>query len=368
MRRIVVRNFGPIEQAEVELKRVNIIIGPQSAGKSCLLKVACYCTWVEKRIQIAQSADSLKQISQSPDSPKGCLHFCYLLEQFHRLKGYMRGDSYISYESDCMAFSYAQATGTFGFRWKDARWEYLRPRVSYIPAERNMVAAIPNWFEVKLPDDNIRSFLQDWDAARKSFPKVEVLNIGVSYRYDTSNGADKVVVDGAAELDFSNTSSGLQAVIPILVHLSHLTCIECGQSSPASIQKLDEDRQFLEKIPKEFDEERRSRVAESFTQPQRCEIFLEEPELSLFPPTQAQLVDWLLEHVAKEENSLSVATHSPYILTAFLEREEVDVALFTVDREGGQGAIVKTAGREDIQAIYDDGIDAFFNIAYFRKG
>ncbi|KQM09530.1 MAG: hypothetical protein AL399_01185 [Candidatus [Bacteroides] periocalifornicus] len=368
MRRIVVRNFGPIEQAEVELKRVNIIIGPQSAGKSCLLKVACYCTWVEKRIQIAQSADSLKQISQSPDSPKGCLHFCYLLEQFHRLKGYMRGDSYISYESDCMAFSYAQATGTFGFRWKDARWEYLRPRVSYIPAERNMVAAIPNWFEVKLPDDNIRSFLQDWDAARKSFPKVEVLNLGVSYRYDTSNGADKVVVDGAAELDFSNTSSGLQAVIPILVHLSHLTCIECGQSSPASIQKLDEDRQFLEKIPKEFDEERRSRVAESFTQPQRCEIFLEEPELSLFPPTQAQLVDWLLEHVAKEENSLSVATHSPYILTAFLEREEVDVALFTVDREGGQGAIVKTAGREDIQAIYDDGIDAFFNIAYFRKG
>ncbi len=367
MRRIVVRNFGPIEQAEVELKRVNIIIGPQSAGKSCLLKVACYCTWVEKRIQIAQSADSLKQISQSPDSPKGCLHFCYLLEQFHRLKGYMRGDSYISYESDCMAFSYAQATGTFGFRWKDARWEYIRPRVSYIPAERNMVAAIPNWFEVKLPDDNIRSFLQDWDAARKSFPKVEVLNLGVSYRYDTSNGADKVVVDGAAELDFSNTSSGLQAVIPILVHLSHLTCIECGQSSPASIQKLDEDRQFLEKIPKEFDEERRSRVAESFTQPQRCEIFLEEPELSLFPPTQAQLVDWLLEHVAKEENSLSVATHSPYILTAFLEREEVDVALFTVDREGGQGAIVKTAGREDIQAIYDDGIDAFFNIAYFRR-
>ncbi len=366
MRRIVVRNFGPIEQAEVELKRVNIIIGPQSAGKSCLLKVACYCTWVEKRIQIAQSADSLKQISQSPDSPNGCLHFCYLLEQFHRLKGYMRGDSYISYESDCMAFSYDQATGSFGFKWKDARWEYLRPRVSYIPAERNMVAAIPNWFEVKLPDDNIRSFLQDWDAARKSFPKVEVLNLGVAYRYDGKSGKDRVV-DGAAELDFSNTSSGLQAVIPILVHLNYLTCIECGQSSPASVQKLDEDRLFLGKIPEDFDGDRRSRVAENFTQPQRCEIFLEEPELSLFPPTQVQLVDWLLEYVAKEENSLSVATHSPYILTAFLEREEVDVALFTVDREGGQGAIVKTAGREDIQAIYDDGIDAFFNIAYFRR-
>lgn len=366
MRRIVVRNFGPIAQAEVELKRVNIIIGSQSAGKSCLLKVACYCTWLEKRIQIAQSADSLKQISQSPDSPKGCLHFCYLLEQFHRLKGYMRGDSYISYESDWMAFSYDQATETFDCRWKDARWEYLRPRVSYIPAERSMVAVIPNWFEVKLPDDNIRSFLQDWDAARKGFQKVEVLNLGVAYRYDGESGKDRIV-DGAAELDFSNTSSGLQAVIPILVHLNYLTCIECGQSSPASVQKLDEDRLFLGRIPEDFDEDRRSRVAENFTQPQRCEVFLEEPELSLFPPTQVQLVDWLLEHVAKEENSLSIATHSPYILTAFLEREEVDVALFTVDREGGQGAVVKTASREDIQAIYDDGVDAFFNIAYFRR-
>lgn len=224
MRRIVVRNFGPIAQAEVELKGVNIIIGPQSAGKSCLLKVACYCTWLEKRIQIAQSADSLK----------GNSRFFDLLEQFHRLKGYMRGDSYISYESDCMAFSYDQATETFDFRWKDARWEYLRPRVSYIPAERNMVAVIPNWFEVKLPDDNIRSFLQDWDAARKGFQKVEVLNLGVAYRYDGESGKDRIV-DGAAELDFSNTSSGLQAVIPILVHLNYLTCIECGQSSPASV-------------------------------------------------------------------------------------------------------------------------------------
>lgn len=31
--------------------------------------------------------------------------------------------------------------------WKEeGRWNYICPKISYIPAERNIVAAIPNWF------------------------------------------------------------------------------------------------------------------------------------------------------------------------------------------------------------------------------
>ena len=36
------------------LKRINVVIGPQSAGKSCILKIACFCAWAEKRIQLEQ--------------------------------------------------------------------------------------------------------------------------------------------------------------------------------------------------------------------------------------------------------------------------------------------------------------------------
>ena len=57
MKHLVIRNLGPLHEADIELKRINVIIGSQSSGKSCVLKTACYCTWVEKRIELTQSAD-----------------------------------------------------------------------------------------------------------------------------------------------------------------------------------------------------------------------------------------------------------------------------------------------------------------------
>ena len=54
MKRLTIDNIGPIEHVELDIKRINVIIGPQSAGKSCILKIACFCAWAEKRIQLEQ--------------------------------------------------------------------------------------------------------------------------------------------------------------------------------------------------------------------------------------------------------------------------------------------------------------------------
>ena len=54
MKHLIVKHIGPLDQIDIELKKVNVIIGPQSSGKSCVLKLACYCTWVEKRIELTQ--------------------------------------------------------------------------------------------------------------------------------------------------------------------------------------------------------------------------------------------------------------------------------------------------------------------------
>ena len=142
MKHLVIRNLGPLKEADIELKRINVIIGSQSSGKSCVLKTACYCTWVEKRIELTQSADFFVTDG----------NFLKELERFHKLKGYIKPDTFISYESDFMAFSYDNATKTFKFHWKENRWNYKRSKVTYIPAERNLVAAIPNWFQVKFAD------------------------------------------------------------------------------------------------------------------------------------------------------------------------------------------------------------------------
>src|SRR3954468_768412 len=39
MEKLRIKKFGPIEHAEIDLKRINVFIGPQASGKSTLAKV-----------------------------------------------------------------------------------------------------------------------------------------------------------------------------------------------------------------------------------------------------------------------------------------------------------------------------------------
>ena len=52
-KKLIIDNIGPIKHVELDLKRVNVIIGPQSAGKSCILKIAFFCAYAEKRMPIS---------------------------------------------------------------------------------------------------------------------------------------------------------------------------------------------------------------------------------------------------------------------------------------------------------------------------
>ena len=103
-------------------------------------------------------------------------------------------------------------------------------------------------------------------------------------------------------------------------------------------------------------------VYSHFVHTHHCDIFLEEPEANLFPPTQSNLVEWLLTMITgKHHSNLFIATHSPYILNSFLEKQNMDITLLYTRIEEKM-MIVKTASDQDIQDIYDYGVDAFFNI------
>lgn len=385
MKHLVIRNLGPLKEVDIELKRINVIIGSQSSGKSCVLKTACYCTWVEKRIELTQTADFFATED----------NFLKELERFHKLKGYIKANTFISYESDFMSFSYDNATKTFTFDWKEGRWNYRRSKVTYIPAERNLVAAIPNWFEVKFADDNIRDFMADWETARQNTQKdLSVLNLGVSYRYDAATKSDKVSLADGVSLEFTNTSSGLQSVIPLYVHLNYLSILKEKKIVNNSITRNKEinslsdivfehfipiygklvNKDIRRNLPIIFEIDNRSyslqisdvkkiqNIILQYLVIDHYDIFLEEPEANLFPPTQTSLVEWLLEMTNGEQpNNLFVATHSPYILNAFLEKENEDVNLFFTSNKDGQ-IIVKTATEDNLQEIYDFGVDAFFNV------
>lgn len=387
MKHLVIRNLGPLKEADIELKRINVIIGSQCSGKSCVLKTACYCTWVEKRIELTQTADFFAKDG----------NFLKELERFHKLKGYIKKNTFISYESDFMSFSFDNATNTFKFDWKEGRWNYRRSKVTYIPAERNLVAAIPNWFQVKFADDNIHDFMADWETARQATTNdLSVLNLGVLYHYDTNTKSDKVLVADGVILDFTNTSSGLQSIIPLYVHLNYLSLLKekkiVNNSITGSTEKSSlSDIIFSHFIPiygrsvskKEIEKNHLTILFEidgksyslhvsdvkniqnilfQYLVTDHCDIFLEEPEANLFPPTQSNLVEWLLSLTKGEQpNNLFVATHSPYILNSFLEKQDDDINLFFTNYQKGQ-VLVRTATEDNMQEIYDYGVDAFFNI------
>ena len=146
MKHLVIRDFGPVKEVDIKLKRVNLIIGPQSSGKSTVLKVACFCDWMERQIELTQKPWEY------------CNHNVVLsnLIEFHKLSGYMHPDTFISYENDAVAFSYSAKDKECKFEWrKDRRWNYKRVKIAYIPAERNIVATIPNWYQISMKNDSV---------------------------------------------------------------------------------------------------------------------------------------------------------------------------------------------------------------------
>lgn len=391
---IHIENFGPIKLADFDLKKFNVIIGPQSSGKSCILKISSFCTWVEKHIEIGQTLDDFKK----EDS------FIRQLKKFHKLSGYDKPDTFISYETPQMRFSYRKEEG-FIFKWKSSRWNYRRPKVSYIPAERNLVGAIPDWAGIPFSKNNITDFMSDWNDARQNVRDIHVLNLGVYYHYNKSVNLDEIKTRGGTTIELSDASSGLQSLIPLLLYLHYITLNVYKEDSKGNFKERDINEQlpitlyrtlitdkgkdpklpligkygdpvsqgasklFFKKIGKfnfqfasEKDAERIDDIYHNLIRNQRSDVFIEEPEENLFPPTQAQLINWIVDNNLENDSTFTIATHSPYVLTAFLERKDFKDFNLLFIPNFGEETILQTASKETIQEIFDYGVDAFFNI------
>lgn len=230
-------------------------------------------------------------------------------------------------------------------------------------------------------NDNIRNFMSDWQEARTVMTQgLSILNLGVSYRYDKRNNTDKVTVGNGKILDFENTSSGLQSLIPLLVHLEFLYSRRFDTEQSKNILRIQEEEILRSTIFDEMvkrslkgrknpsfrydNDEMSQKIFENFTLKRIAEIFLEEPEQNLFPPTQGVLAYKLLDWARSDRGGfLFVATHSPYMVTSFLERDNRgDMSLF-FNKESEDGRYkVYTASEEEIQKLYDCSIDVFHNL------
>jgi hypothetical protein len=344
---------------------------------------------VEKRISLRQSAKEFEQGTSFLDT----------MTAYYRTKGYVHEDTYIGYETEFMEFSYNHSMKSFIHKWKSLRWRYKRPKVSYVPAERNMVSLVANWNRLETNYDNILDFKEDWDTARKYVKsEKDILGTGISYEYDETTGADAVITKSGKRVELTSSSSGMQSLIPQFVHMDYLTKGIYEMELDAK-EKSYSEKQLVGNLLDVLYRRNRTkenpivgektvivhlegkdyvfhdnRVSEQFKKEamnlintDHAEIFLEEPESNLFPPTQFQLMDWIVEMASSKsrKNTFFIATHSPYVLSHLLQENIKNFRLMLTHPVGDGLYGVMTADEETLQQIYDNGSDAFFNFEPF---
>lgn len=312
MKHLTIRHFGPIEEADIQLRRINLIIGPQSSGKSTVLKIACFCDWMERQIEL----------TQDPDRYCNADAFVNNVVNFHKLTGYMKDDTFIGYENDAVSFAYSAKENRCDFAWNEAmRWDYRRTKIAYIPSERNLVAAIPNWYQVSMNNDNILDFMKEWEFARKTFTKGErILDLPAEYRYNANSQTDKIVLDDGKDLNLTMASSGLQSLTPLYIMLRYLTS-SFYETTRNSVEQTVIREHLAEVLSKERPDKgamAQQCIVDFMLTTYRTDLFVEEPEAHIFPSTQKSFVYQLVSMLNDERrHTCFIATHSPYILTSF---------------------------------------------------
>ena len=94
-------------------------------------------------------------------------------------------------------------------------------------------------------------------------------------------------------------------------------------------------------------------------------LLFEEPEAHAFPPYISVLMQDIIE---AKTNQFFMTTHSPFVINEFLEYEHLrrETSIYLFDFKNNQ-TTVKRLTDEEMDEVYNYGIDLFFNIESFLR-
>lgn len=350
---LIIKNVGPIKCLNIDLNRFNIFIGPQSSGKSTIAKIISFSHWLEKDILVHQSTDYIETSTFIEEN----------LIKFHKLKGYINENSFISYYGDVVKFQ-IEGKNKFTIEKENSFENKKVGKIAYIPSERNLIT-LQGIESLPLPRDNMRTFLFDWLSVHRKYDEnntFNILDLGVKFYFDENNRQDTILLENGNKISLYAASSGLQSIVPLCVYFYDVVRWVYDHIEDISFQKrnlylnliydpflrslrkkgiIDDnmltDQQRKEELvetltsittelrkafPKLGDTkispsiEKILRLEDNITKPHFSSIIIEEPEQNLFPKTQETLLYYLLGLIDKSRDKLVITTHSPYILYA----------------------------------------------------
>jgi len=319
MEHLYLKNFGPIKEMDIDLKPLMVFIGESGSGKSAILKLLSLLRWVHKqnnlRTYFVKSSIAKKKSDYSRLSSEALLKMSGLDEL-------VRKDTIIRFQIGDTLYESKE-----GKIRTDAKLngDLTLDKIAFISENRGVLPdiyanKIPRSF--KLPyylEDTYDNFLTAFEQLDKKEFFIESTDLilfqkkGILPKFFIKDKGNTF------EMKFENSSSGTKTVLFPEIIVSYLT------------QKYD----FKDVLARGFNDFLMSRIQQmqqlgemttninlAKFSGRNLSIFIEEPELSLFPSAQRRLLNRLVRDCFaenKQENcvtNLAFATHSPYILTS----------------------------------------------------
>ena len=301
------KSFGPIvDSTKIEMTSLMLLIGRQSAGKSTFMKVLCFCRWIEKKIMVSTD-DMVNQYTHYN-------RFVKELKQFHRLNDeHFTEETELMYDGDHIAIEYKGVNGNAKIlRKKSFAENRFNTKLSYIPAERNLVSAIQNVDKTykATEKDVLFNFIYEWDEAKTPYTSEHPFRLSATggFSYVNKSGADVLLREDGTETPAFYASSGMQSVMPMDVMANYITG-RVGHNASLSMHERNE-------ISKTDNGHSLRRL-----EYQSAQLFIEEPEQNLYPESQKLVVMSLVRSLKKalekgtEQSMVVLTTHSPYVMS-----------------------------------------------------
>lgn len=334
MTHITIKYIGPLKEVSLDIKRINVFMGPQSTGKSTIAKIISQALWAEK---------NFLTMGEEYDFYQGLLDFHNMDKNY--FSNSISEKSEIIYDSPWCVIrmryeNIKKRKPNTVYEKKKNKDLYHNSKIEYIPAERNFVASIENIHKYTETYNSTISFLGEWYAAKSSYQRtksfdVRLPDLSFSYRYKESEERDIIRVDNN-EVSLQSGSSGQQSLLPLLMVAEEVMVSTYNTQrifSPAEIahiKKKAPDLASIVDVLSEMGKKARTKAIEKqlnklwkeigYQADYGCtHLIVEEPEQNLYPSTQRGVLKHLVSYLSKDtkhQHTLTITTHSPYILYA----------------------------------------------------
>jgi predicted ATPase len=314
---IHIKNLGPIKDIYIEnVKPFTVLIGESGSGKSTLMKAIALFRWIYKMHNI-RSYLKHSNISKSP--------FRFRMETYLKNCGFeqfIKNETEIIYttkfesgKSYEIKFIKNKLFGTGNHELISEEDIYFN-KISFVSETRNI---IPLWSDKGASFTGgylgfyFHEVYRDFDLASETLKELELNFLNLKFAVKKTNSGKKYTIQSNTkdvfEIDFKNSSSGTQTSVPISLiaqYFSKRFNFEDAFNRSVLNYLSNTDNLTDFKAIKNLSEISK-----------KIFIHIEEPELSLFPDAQTQLINDLVNKCfITNDNSIELflSTHSPYII------------------------------------------------------